>query len=135
MAEAEAIKGRELRQEVRRIRSVASRDRHGNVVWLDLRLRVSTWLLPLLSLVCSRIPLFWLWGLRFRSRAVWRWGLNKLSLMPTSVIRLPLARLPFSLIMNIITSLLLMMVVGWLLWRLILLIAWPLWCLFDVSQA
>jgi hypothetical protein len=30
-----AIKGRELRLKVRRIRSGASRDRHGDVVWLE----------------------------------------------------------------------------------------------------
>jgi hypothetical protein len=32
-----ATKGRDLRIEVRRIRSGASRDRHGDVVWLDFR--------------------------------------------------------------------------------------------------
>jgi hypothetical protein len=35
MLEAGATKGRELRLEVRRILSGASRDRHGDVVWLD----------------------------------------------------------------------------------------------------
>ena len=35
MLEAGATKGRDLRLEVRRIRSGASRDRHGDVVWLD----------------------------------------------------------------------------------------------------
>jgi hypothetical protein len=35
MLEVGAIKGRDLRLEVRRIRSKASRDRHGDVVWLD----------------------------------------------------------------------------------------------------
>jgi hypothetical protein len=33
--EAGATKGRDLRLEVRRIQSGASRDRHGDVVWLD----------------------------------------------------------------------------------------------------
>jgi hypothetical protein len=36
MLEAGATKGRDLRLEVRRIRSGASRDRHGDVVWLDI---------------------------------------------------------------------------------------------------
>jgi hypothetical protein len=36
MLEAGAIKGRDLRLEVRRIRSGASRYRHGDVIWLDL---------------------------------------------------------------------------------------------------
>jgi hypothetical protein len=35
MLEAGATKGRDLRLEVRRVRSGASRDRHGDVVWLD----------------------------------------------------------------------------------------------------
>jgi hypothetical protein len=35
MLEAGATKGRDLRLEVRRTRSGASRDRHGAVVWLD----------------------------------------------------------------------------------------------------
>jgi hypothetical protein len=35
MLEAGATKGRDLRLEVRRIRSGASRDRHGDMVWLD----------------------------------------------------------------------------------------------------
>jgi hypothetical protein len=35
MLEAGATKGRDLRLEVRRIRSGASRDRHEDVVWLD----------------------------------------------------------------------------------------------------
>jgi hypothetical protein len=35
MLAAEAIKGRDLRLKVRRIRSGASRDRHEDVVWLD----------------------------------------------------------------------------------------------------
>jgi hypothetical protein len=35
MLEAGATKGRDLRLEDRRIRSGASRDRHGDVVWLD----------------------------------------------------------------------------------------------------
>jgi hypothetical protein len=35
MLEAGATKGRDLRLEVRRIWSGASRDRHGDVVWLD----------------------------------------------------------------------------------------------------
>jgi hypothetical protein len=35
MLEAGAIKGRHSRLEVRRIRAGASRDRHGDVVWLD----------------------------------------------------------------------------------------------------
>jgi hypothetical protein len=35
MLEAGALKGRDLRLEVRRIWSGASRDRHGDVVWLD----------------------------------------------------------------------------------------------------
>jgi hypothetical protein len=37
MLEAGATKGRDLRLEIRRIRSGASRDRHGDVVWLDFR--------------------------------------------------------------------------------------------------
>jgi hypothetical protein len=37
MIEAEHLKGRDLRMEVRRIRSGASRDRHGDVVWLEFR--------------------------------------------------------------------------------------------------
>jgi hypothetical protein len=35
MAEAGAVKGRELRWEVRQIQYGASRDRPGDVVWLD----------------------------------------------------------------------------------------------------
>jgi hypothetical protein len=35
MLEAGAPKGRKLRLEVRRIQSGASRDRHGDMVWLD----------------------------------------------------------------------------------------------------
>jgi hypothetical protein len=35
MLGAGVTKGRDLRLEVRRIRSGASRDRHGDVVWLD----------------------------------------------------------------------------------------------------
>jgi hypothetical protein len=35
MLDAGAIEGRDLRLEVRRIRSRVSRDRHGDVVWLD----------------------------------------------------------------------------------------------------
>jgi hypothetical protein len=35
MAEAEAIKGRDMRLEVRRIRYGPSRDRHGDVGWLN----------------------------------------------------------------------------------------------------
>jgi hypothetical protein len=35
MLEAGATKGRDLRLKVRRIRSGASRDCHGDVVWLD----------------------------------------------------------------------------------------------------
>jgi hypothetical protein len=35
MLDTGATKGRDLRLEVRRIRSEASRDRHGDVVWLD----------------------------------------------------------------------------------------------------
>jgi hypothetical protein len=35
MLEVGAAKGRDLRMEVRRIRSGASRDRHGDVVWLN----------------------------------------------------------------------------------------------------
>jgi hypothetical protein len=35
MLEAEATKGRDSRLEARRIRSGASRDRHGDVGWLD----------------------------------------------------------------------------------------------------
>jgi hypothetical protein len=35
MLEAGAISGRDLRLEVRRTRSGTSRDRHGDVVWLD----------------------------------------------------------------------------------------------------
>jgi hypothetical protein len=36
MLEAGATKGRDLRLEVRRTRSGVSRDRHGDVVWLDI---------------------------------------------------------------------------------------------------
>jgi hypothetical protein len=36
MFQTGATKGRDLRLEVRRIRSSTSRDRHGDVVWLDL---------------------------------------------------------------------------------------------------
>jgi hypothetical protein len=35
MLDAKATKGRDLRLEVGRIRSGASQDRHGDVVWLD----------------------------------------------------------------------------------------------------
>jgi hypothetical protein len=35
MLEAGATKGRDLRSEIGRMRSGASRDRHGHVVWLD----------------------------------------------------------------------------------------------------
>jgi hypothetical protein len=37
MLEAEATKGRDLRLDFRRIRSGASRDRNGDVVWLDFK--------------------------------------------------------------------------------------------------
>jgi hypothetical protein len=37
MLEAGAAMGWDLRLEVRRIRSAASRDRHGDVVWLDFK--------------------------------------------------------------------------------------------------
>jgi hypothetical protein len=75
MDEAGAVKGRDLRLEVRRIRSRAYRDRHGDVVWLDFAAphkRTSTWLLMLSSLVCARIPVFRLWALRFRPMAILR---------------------------------------------------------------
>jgi hypothetical protein len=35
MDEARAVKGTDMRLEVHRIRSAASRDRHGDVVWLN----------------------------------------------------------------------------------------------------
>jgi hypothetical protein len=50
--------------------------------WI-LRLRISTWLWILLSLVRARVPTFRLWGLRFRSLAIMRQGLNKLSVIFT----------------------------------------------------
>jgi hypothetical protein len=42
MLEAGATTGRDLRLEVRLIRSGASRDRHGDVVWLDVRAKPSS---------------------------------------------------------------------------------------------
>jgi hypothetical protein len=62
--------------------------------------------------VRARIPVFNLWGLRFRSLAVLQWGLNKLSFMMTSALRLPLAHLPFIPLMTITTPLLLRIVVA-----------------------
>jgi hypothetical protein len=58
MEEAGAIKGRDLRSEVRRIRYAASRDRPKMSCGLILRLRISTWLLMLRSLVRAQIPAF-----------------------------------------------------------------------------
>jgi hypothetical protein len=73
MIEAGAIKGRDLRLEVRRIRPGASPPLTSmgmSCGWI-LRLRISAWLFILLSLVHAQIPAFRLWGLRFRSLAVW----------------------------------------------------------------
>jgi hypothetical protein len=70
----------------------------------------------------------------FRFLIVSRWGLSKLSLMMTSALRPPLARLLFNMFMTI-TPLLVRTGVGWLLWQLNMLIASLLWWKFDVSQA
>jgi hypothetical protein len=50
------------------------------------------------SLVRARIPIFRLWGFRFRYVAALRWELSMLSSIPTfGALRLPLARRPFNM--------------------------------------
>jgi hypothetical protein len=58
MLEAGATKGRDLRLEVRRIRSEASRDRHGDVVWLDFMAPHRRLVIDVLAQVLARTPIF-----------------------------------------------------------------------------
>jgi hypothetical protein len=63
-------------------------------------------------------------------------GLNSLSLLPPSALCPPLdGTPPIHSVGSRLSHLAYTLGVGWLLWRLGLLIAWPCWWLFDVSQA
>jgi hypothetical protein len=120
MFEAGATKGRDLRLEARCIRSGASRNRHGDVVWLDF-MAPHRHLVVDLTITSARTNTHVLrMGARLpltHSRAVLHWELSMANSMRTSALLLCLARLRFILPMATIPSLL-RMGAGWRLWRL-----------------
>jgi hypothetical protein len=97
MLEAGATKGLDLRLEVRRIRSGASRDRYWDVVWLDLMVPHRHLVVDVtVTSARTNIPMFLLYVLVSYSEAVLHWELNMTNLMRTSAFLLCLARLRFS---------------------------------------
>jgi hypothetical protein len=134
MLEAGATKGRELRLEVRRIRSGASQDRHGDVVWFDLMAQHRHLVDVTVTSACTntnvprtyaRLPLMGSLALGAQHMA---------NLIRTSALLLYLARLRFSRSMTTIPSLS-RTGAGWRLWRLSWLIALLFWWQFVAPLA
>jgi hypothetical protein len=117
MIEAGATKGRDLRLEVRRIRSGDSRDRHGDVVWLDFMAPHRHLVVDVTATSARKntnVPRI---GARLLLPGSMYWELNIENLMRTSALPLCLARLRFSRSMTTIPSPW-RMGAGWRRWRL-----------------
>jgi hypothetical protein len=96
MLEAGDIKGRDLRLEVRRIRSGASRDRPRDVVWLDFMAPHHHLVIDVTLQVLAQTPMFLVYMLVSNSLTALHWEVNMANLMRTSTLLLCLARLRFS---------------------------------------
>jgi hypothetical protein len=117
MLEAGATKGRDLRLGVLSFRSGASRDRHGDVVWLDVmaphrHLFIDMTVIQMLA----RTSMFLVYVLVAHSRAVLYLELSMANSMWTSALLLCLTRLRFSRSITTIPSPWRMRA-GWRLWR------------------
>jgi hypothetical protein len=93
MLEAGNTKGRDLRLEVRRIRSGASRDCPRDVVWLDF---MAPHRHLVVDVTVAQTPMFLVYVLASHSMAALHWELSMANLMRTSALLLCLARLRIS---------------------------------------